>query len=173
MCLLKTYKVKWVKPLSHVRLFATLWTVAYEAPPYMGFSRQEYWSGLPFPSPGDLPEPGKPGSPALQADALPSEPPGKLGQRLIKNNSQIKGNFKEILFMHICWERIKFFNVKEVSANKFLIEKYIGYKYKINRKAYWWQCVCYFAKSYENKMNNHFFKCHNGKMTLKIIVSVS
>ena len=44
----------------------------------MGFSRQEYWSGVPFPSPGDLPNPGiKPGSPALQADALPSEPPGK------------------------------------------------------------------------------------------------
>ena len=55
----------------------TPWTVAYHAPPSMGFSRQEYWSGLPFPSPGDLPDPGiKPGSPALQADALLSEPPG-------------------------------------------------------------------------------------------------
>ena len=44
----------------------------------MGFSKQEYWSGLPFPSPGDLPDPGiKPGSPALQADSLPSESPGK------------------------------------------------------------------------------------------------
>ena len=50
-------------------------TVAYQAPPFMGFSRQECWSGLPFPSPGDLPNPGiKPGLPALQADALPSEP---------------------------------------------------------------------------------------------------
>ena len=46
----------------------------------MGFSRQDYWSGLPFPSAGDLPNPGiKPGSPALQADVLPSEPPGKSG----------------------------------------------------------------------------------------------
>ena len=64
--------------LSRVRLFVTLWTVAYEAPPSMGFSRQEYWSGLPLPSPGDLPDPGiEPGSPALQADALPSKPPGK------------------------------------------------------------------------------------------------
>ena len=64
-----------VKSLSRVRLFATPWTVAYEAPPSMGFSRQEYWSGLPFPSPGDLPDPGiEPRSPALQADALPSEP---------------------------------------------------------------------------------------------------
>ena len=70
-------KVK-VKSLSHVRLFATPWTVAHQAPPSMGFSRQEYWSGLPFPSPGDLPDPGiEPGSPTLQADALTSEPPGK------------------------------------------------------------------------------------------------
>ena len=70
-------KVK-VKSLSHVRLFATPWTVAYNAPPSIGFSRQEYWSGLPFPSPEDLPNLGiEPGSPALQADALPSEPPGK------------------------------------------------------------------------------------------------
>ena len=67
-----------LKSLSRVQLFATPWTVAYQAPPFMEFSRQEYWSGLPFPSPGDLPEPGiEPGSPALQADALPSEPPGK------------------------------------------------------------------------------------------------
>ena len=48
-----------VKLLSRVRLFATLWTEAYQAPPSMGFSRQEYWSGLPFTSPGDLPDPGK------------------------------------------------------------------------------------------------------------------
>ena len=67
-----------VKSLSRVQLFATPWTVAYQAPPSMGFSRQEYWSGLPFPSPGDLPDPGiEPRSPALQADALPSEPPGE------------------------------------------------------------------------------------------------
>ena len=73
----KQKKVK-VKLLSHVQLFATLWTVAYQAPPSMEFCRQEYWSGLPFPSPGDLPDPGtKPGSPALQANSLPSEPPGK------------------------------------------------------------------------------------------------
>ena len=67
-----------VKSLSRVRLSATLWTVAYQAPPSMGFSRQEYWSGLPFPSPGNLPNPGiEPRSPALEADALTSEPPGK------------------------------------------------------------------------------------------------
>ena len=61
--------VKW---LSRVWLFATSWTSS------MGFSRQEYWSGLPFPSPGDLPDPGiEPGSPALGEDALTSESPGK------------------------------------------------------------------------------------------------
>ena len=53
---------------------ATPWTVAHQAPLCMGFSRQEYWSGLPFSSPGDLPNPGfEPGSPALQAESLPTE----------------------------------------------------------------------------------------------------
>ena len=64
-----------MKSLSRVRLFVTPWTVAYQDPPSMGFSRQEHWTGLPFPSPGDLPNPGiKPGSPALQGGALLSEP---------------------------------------------------------------------------------------------------
>ena len=67
-----------MKSLSCVRFFATPWTVAYQASPAMGFSGQECWSGLPFPSPGDPPDPGiELGSPALQADTLPSEPPGK------------------------------------------------------------------------------------------------
>ena len=66
-----------MKSLSRVRLFATPWTVAYQAPLSMGFSRQEYWSGLPFPFPGDLPDPGiEPGSPTLEADSLTSEPQG-------------------------------------------------------------------------------------------------
>ena len=61
-----TWERKKVKSLSRVRLFVTPWTVAYQAPQSMGFSRQEYWSGLPFPSPGDLPDPGiEPRSPAL------------------------------------------------------------------------------------------------------------
>ena len=64
-----------MKSLSRVQLFATPWTVAYQASLSMGFSRQEYWSGLPFLSPRDLPDPGiKPGSPALEADALTSVP---------------------------------------------------------------------------------------------------
>ena len=69
---------KKMKSLSRVRLFVTPGTVAYQAPLSMEFSREEYWSGLPFPSPGDLPHPGiEPGSPALQAEGLLSEPPGK------------------------------------------------------------------------------------------------
>ena len=72
------YPQNGVKSLSCVWLFVTPWTVAYQAPPSLGFSRQEYRSGLPFPSPGDLPNPGfEPRSPVLQADALPSKPPGK------------------------------------------------------------------------------------------------
>ena len=67
-----------VKLLSRVRLFASPWTADSQAPLSMGFSRQEYWSGLPFPSPGDLPDSGiEPRSPTLQADTLPSKPPGK------------------------------------------------------------------------------------------------
>ena len=63
---------------SRVWLFATLWAVAHQAPPSMGFSRQEYWSGLPLPSPGDLPDPGiEPRCPSLQANALLSEPLAK------------------------------------------------------------------------------------------------
>ena len=72
--------------------FAAPWTVAHQAPPSMGFSRQEYWSGLLFPSPGDLPGPGiEPRSPALQADALTDEPPRKprvhisLVAQMVKN----------------------------------------------------------------------------------------
>ena len=68
--------------LSHAQLFATPWTVAHQDPLSMEFSRQGYWGGLPFPSPGDLPNPGtEPRSPALQADALTSEPPGKTPWR--------------------------------------------------------------------------------------------
>ena len=71
-----------VKSLSRVQLFATPWIVACLSPLSMGFSRQEYWSGLPFPSPGDLPDPViEPRSPILQAGSLPSEPPGKPRQQ--------------------------------------------------------------------------------------------
>ena len=86
-----------VKLLSHVRLSATPWIVAYQAPPSLGFSEQEYWSGLPFPSPGDLPNPGiEPQSPALWADTLPSKLPGKACLRRKKFkilNSNAKSKF--------------------------------------------------------------------------------
>ena len=79
-----------MKSLSRVRLFVTPWTVAYQASPSMGFSRQDYWSGLPFPSLGDLPDPGiEPRSPALcRQTLLPSEPPGKSNVLL-----ELKTNF--------------------------------------------------------------------------------
>ena len=72
MCIYITHFVAVVQGVSHVRLFATPWTVAHQAPLFMGFPRQEYWSELPCPSPGDFPDPGiKPESPACQADSLP------------------------------------------------------------------------------------------------------
>ena len=80
-------KVK-VKSLSRVRLSVTPWTVAHQASPSMEFSRHEYWSGLPFPCPGDLPDPGiELRSPALQADTLQSEPPGNLKGNLWKERN--------------------------------------------------------------------------------------
>ena len=85
-----------LKLLSYVQLFATPWTVAHQAPPSMGFSRQEYWSGLPFPSPGDLSNPGiKPRSPTLQADILTSEPPGKPRRREVKSKGE-KERYKHL-----------------------------------------------------------------------------
>ena len=77
-----------MKSLSRVRLFATPWTIAQQAPPSMELSRQEYWSGLPFPPPEDLPNPWiEPRSPSLQADALRSEPPGKPNYLASNDNS--------------------------------------------------------------------------------------
>ena len=75
------------KMLSRVQLFATPWTVAHQAPPSMEFSRQEYWSGLPFPSPGDLPNLGiEAESPTLQADALPIVLLKTLKKKTLKGN---------------------------------------------------------------------------------------
>ena len=71
--------------------FPIPWTITCQAPLLMGFSRQEYWSGLPFPSPGDLPDPGiEPVSPGLQADSLPTELRGKpyMGRRGNKDTSK-------------------------------------------------------------------------------------
>ena len=92
-----------MKLLSRVWLFVTPWTVAYQASPSMGFSRQGYWSGLPFPSPGDLSDTGiEPRSPALQADALPSEPPGKPQYclKLINKKNSSRSSFFRIIVNH-------------------------------------------------------------------------
>ena len=85
------------------------WTMACQAPLSMEFSRQEYWSGLPLPSPGDLPDLGiKPRSPALQADSLPSEPPGKpmnVQQKplYVSENAITRGFLNLNLNFTLCW----------------------------------------------------------------------
>ena len=82
---------------SHVRLCATLWTAACQAPLSMEFSRQEYWSGLLFPSPGDRPDPGiEPESHALQTDSLLTEPPGKI--TMMNRMSKNTVSFKEVIY---------------------------------------------------------------------------
>ena len=89
--------LKVLKSLSRVRLRVTPWTVGGQAPLSMGFSRREYWSGWPFPSPGDLCNPGiEPSFPALQADCLPSEPlqtPTRkvFGELALKEVIKLKG----------------------------------------------------------------------------------
>ena len=92
---------KKVKLLSHIGLFATPWTIAYKASPSMGFSRQEYWSLLPFPSPGYLPDPGiEPQFLALQSDSFPYEPSGKPLCR-----KWTMWSFKDGVPLHM-WERL-------------------------------------------------------------------
>ena len=87
--------------LSCVLLFATLWTVAYQAPLSMKFSRQEYWGGLPFPPPGDLPNPGiKPDSPVLAGRFFTTAPGGKLSPDTGTENS-FSGALKNFHFMNI------------------------------------------------------------------------
>ena len=86
-----------VKSLNRVRLFATPWTVAYQVSLSMGFFRQEYWSGLPFPSPGDPPDPGiKPRSPTLEADALTDELSGYRNVLMLRKSSlavRVRGDY--------------------------------------------------------------------------------
>ena len=85
------------------RLFATPWTITCQAPLSMGFSTQEYWSELPFPSPGDLLYPGiELGSPALQADSLPSEIPGKPQGERREDIKQVEGYFKSMGANGLC-----------------------------------------------------------------------
>ena len=126
--------LKWseVKSLSHVQLFVTPWTVAYQAPQSVGFSRQEYWSGLPFPSPEDLPHPGiKPRSPTVSADALLSEPPAKSRESRISIEGRmdkytVMNSHTGILYialkMHECISMDEYqkqnIDLKNLAANK-------------------------------------------------------
>ena len=104
------FSIVWVLSyLSHVQLCETLWTVAHQAPLSIGFSRQEYWSGLPYPPPRDLPNPRiEPRSPALQVDSLPSEPPGKPWKKMghmskwVVHEQKILGN----IFVSVTWAKV-------------------------------------------------------------------
>ena len=90
----------------HLFLFSTLWTIARQFPLSMRFSRQEYWSGLPCPSPWNLPKPDiEPSFPALQADSLPSEPPGKLQRRQHERKARSVGRTRNQLLrlQHLAW----------------------------------------------------------------------
>ena len=79
----------------------------------MEFSRQEYWSGLPFPSPGDLPDPGfEPRSPTLQTDALPSEPPGKLKSPIVKMS---------VFYKHLFLQPWDFFGRNDAKAETLVL----------------------------------------------------
>ena len=119
--------LEWVKSLSCVWLFATPWTAAYQAPPSMGFSRQEYWSGLPFPSPGDLFDTGiKPRSPAFQADALTSEPPVQFNS--VQSLSRVRlfvtpwiAARHASLSITNCWSSLKLRSIESVMLSSHLI----------------------------------------------------
>ena len=99
-----------VKSLNRVQLFATPWTVTRQAPLSMGLSRQEYWSGLPCPSPGDLPNPGiELRSPALQADSLPSGPPRKpFAKHLLYSGHSLSSPVQVILTTAL-WDRCYYY----------------------------------------------------------------
>ena len=141
---ISSVRVVVIQLLSHVQLFETPWMVAHQAPLSMEFSRQEYWSGLPFPPPGDLPNPGiKPRSPALQADSLPSEPPGKPCEM----NTILK-------FLRMMWEKSHPFilinNISTVETKPILHEKHQHFCVKQHKV----QILKYYVFSHQNDQSN-------------------
>ena len=99
-----------VKSLSCVRLFMTLWTVAHQAPPSMEFSRQEYWSRLPFPALGDLPDPGiEPLSPALAGDFFTTSIIQRVVGSSLNINSDLKKSYLRVFILKIVGRNSKNF----------------------------------------------------------------
>ena len=142
--LLRRLQIQWstvkkVKLLSRVQLFAAPWTVAYQAPLSMGFSRQEYWSRFPFPSPGDLPNPGiEPWSPTSQADTLTSELPGStvnfhllswgLIQDLKTRCKLLSWVLSEKVYYWVMWYFFQFFQGSSILLSKMAVSIYISTK---------------------------------------------
>ena len=152
-------KVKWKwNSLSCVWLFVTPWTIAHQAPLSMDFSRQEYWSGLPCPPPGDLPNPGiEPRSPALGADSLPAEPQGKPKFFFCFRSIHCHNQF---LLVNIYLPYMSFLSVKEVRDNNVAILKFTTNTFQCIAI----DCSAHTACTYYNKILhfstiiNYFYK---------------
>ena len=118
---------------SCVHFFVTSWTIAHQAPLSMGFSRREYWSGLPFPSPGDLPDPGiKPASlasPALACSLL-SEPPGKPSTHVFLLNFFFCGNIEVLLSWQISVMQYIVVNYSH-HVTHYILRPYLSYNYNL------------------------------------------
>ena len=133
--------------LSHIRLFATPWTVAHQASLSTGFSRQKYWSGLPCPPPGDLPNPGiEPRSSALQADSSPSEP---LGKPVWRGQGVVPASFFSFSFFRECKEllqasQFKFIGFQPLFLGYLPIQQVPGGAFRmeieLNRITYFLKC---------------------------------
>ena len=130
-----------VKSLSLVQLLATPWTVAYQPPLSMGLSKQEYWSELPFPSPGDLPNPGiKPGSPALQTDALPFEPLHLLftwGQTMVEVMKIMVTSLKT---SYACTATVHFPTLQQATIDPHLHQRLLDTHRQIWNSLLWGHC---------------------------------
>ena len=145
-----------MKSLSCVQFFVTPWTVAHQAPLSMVFFRQGYWSGLPFPSPGDLPDPEiKPGSPALQADALPSEPPGKA--------ESLYCSPETVATLFICYVCVCAYLVISSTETARTVAHEAPLSMGFSRQEYWSRVVIYFSRRSSWPRDQTWVSCIAGR----------